>query len=199
MISLLLVGDDPLARSALAAALSREREIVVIEEREIERGGAASNAGIVLLDLGLDSGAGLDRARPWLRDGPPIVALVRDEDAGAAALAAGARGILFRGADARQLAMTLRAAAEGLVVIAPEIADRMRGAPAAEPVEPLTPREREVLELLAQGLPNKQIADRLGISDHTVKFHVNAITNKLGAQSRTEAVVRAARLGLILL
>jgi len=67
------------------------------------------------------------------------------------------------------------------------------------PVEELTPRERHVLQLLAEGLPNKAIADRLGISEHTVKFHVSAIMSKLGAQSRTEAVTRAARLGLIIL
>ncbi|MBI1880571.1 MAG: response regulator transcription factor, partial [Chloroflexi bacterium] len=63
----------------------------------------------------------------------------------------------------------------------------------------LTPRELEVLQLLAEGLPNKAIARRLDISDHTVKFHVNAILSKLSAQSRTDAVVRATRLGLILL
>ncbi len=67
------------------------------------------------------------------------------------------------------------------------------------PVEDLTPRELEVLQLLAEGLANKAIAQRLGVSDHTIKFHVNAILGKLGAQSRTEAVVRATRLGLIVL
>jgi two-component system nitrate/nitrite response regulator NarL len=67
------------------------------------------------------------------------------------------------------------------------------------PVEDLTPRELEVLQLLAEGLPNKAIGLRLSISEHTVKFHVNAILGKLGAQSRTDAVVRATRLGLIIL
>ncbi len=66
-------------------------------------------------------------------------------------------------------------------------------------VEALTPREEEVLHLLADGLSNKAIALQLGISDHTVKFHVNAILGKLGAQSRTEAVVRATRMGLLVL
>ena len=64
-------------------------------------------------------------------------------------------------------------------------------------MEDLTPREREVLRLLAEGLPNKAIARQLGISEHTVKFHVNAILGKLAVASRTEAVVRATRLGLI--
>jgi DNA-binding NarL/FixJ family response regulator len=67
------------------------------------------------------------------------------------------------------------------------------------PDEPLTPREMEVLQRLAEGLTNKAIAQELGISEHTIKFHVNAIMGKLHAQSRTEAVVRATRLGLILL
>ena len=69
----------------------------------------------------------------------------------------------------------------------------------SSPTEELTPREMEVLQLVAEGLPNKQIATRLGISDHTVKFHVDAILGKLGAHSRTEAVTRAARLGLLVL
>jgi DNA-binding NarL/FixJ family response regulator len=68
-----------------------------------------------------------------------------------------------------------------------------------ELTEELTPRETEVLQLLAEGLTNKAIADRLGISRHTVKFHVNAILTKLNAQSRTEAVVRATRSGLLAL
>src|SRR5512133_2218853 len=67
----------------------------------------------------------------------------------------------------------------------------------AAPVEPLTPREREVLELLGVGLPNKAIASRLGISDHTVKFHLSSIFSTLGVTTRTEAVRRAVRAGLI--
>jgi len=94
------------------------------------------------------------------------------------------------------------AAAHGLVVLDPSLVNPVleaRDPSSASLVEELTPRELEVLGLLAEGLPNKAIARRLGISDHTVKFHVNAVLGKLGAQSRTEAVVRATRLGLILL
>jgi len=77
----------------------------------------------------------------------------------------------------------------------------LRDSPASpeELAEPLTPREREVLQLLSQGLPNKQIAQRLAISEHTVKFHVNAIFGKLGVQSRSEAIVHAVRMGLVVL
>ena len=80
-----------------------------------------------------------------------------------------------------------------LLTVLPARADREP----ESPIEPLTPREHEVLQRLAEGLSNRMIAQRLEISEHTVKFHVNAILGKLSAQSRTEAVAHAARLGLI--
>ena len=87
------------------------------------------------------------------------------------------------------------------LVVAPDGADRPDGTdPEADGFdEPLTPREVQVLELLAEGLPNKAIAERLGISDQTVKFHVSSISGKLGAANRTDAVRRAVRRGLITL
>ncbi|HMK93517.1 MAG TPA: response regulator transcription factor [Thermoleophilia bacterium] len=102
---------------------------------------------------------------------------------------------------ADRLAAALSAAARGLVVLDDALEGmlpRTREVEEALP-EQLTPREREVLGLLAEGLSNKAIASRLGISDHTAKFHVNAILGKLGAETRTEAIVHAVRLGLILL
>jgi two-component system nitrate/nitrite response regulator NarL len=100
------------------------------------------------------------------------------------------------------LLAALRAVARGLTVFEPALAALRatpRGATAPSAPEGLTPREREVLGLLAEGLSNKAIADRLDISEHTAKFHVNAVLTKLGVQRRTEAVVRAARLGLVTL
>ena len=94
------------------------------------------------------------------------------------------------------------AVTHGLLVLDPSLAEAVPPIRDAHPTGAatvLTPREQEVLQLLAEGLPNKSIADRLGITEHTVKFHVNAILGKMGAQSRTEAVTRATRLGLILL
>jgi DNA-binding NarL/FixJ family response regulator len=84
-----------------------------------------------------------------------------------------------------------------LIVSAPDSLPRARGDPSDAVQEPLTPREIEVLELLAEGLPNKGIAARLGISDQTVKFHVAAIMGKLDASNRTDAVRRAVRRGLV--
>ena len=83
------------------------------------------------------------------------------------------------------------------IVVAPDTDSESRDEPAFD--EPLTPREIQVLELLAEGLPNKAIAHRLGISDQTVKFHVSSISGKLGAANRTDAVRRAVRRGLITL
>jgi DNA-binding NarL/FixJ family response regulator len=137
-----------------------------------------------------------------------VVALVpADGEGGLAASAwqAGAQGVLARDATAGQLAAAVAAAVEGMVVWDQRLAGELRRGPGlspdeqAGPVEELTAREQEVLQLLAEGLPNKAIARRLGISEHTVKFHVNAILGKLGARSRTEAVVLATRLGLVLL
>ena len=104
--------------------------------------------------------------------------------------------------DAELLAAAVSALDQGLVVVDPALAAALfpnNSASPTAPAESLTPREMEVLQLLAEGLPNKIIAARLSVTDHTVKFHVNAIMSKLGVQSRTEAVVHATRLGLIIL
>jgi two-component system nitrate/nitrite response regulator NarL len=131
-----------------------------------------------------------------------VVALLPDETSAADAWVAGARGLLLREVTAEQLVAALGAAVQGLTVLDPTLADALRpiGDLAPAPLaEELTPRELEVLQLLAEGLSNRAIAYQLDISEHTVKFHVNAIMSKLGAQSRTEAAVRATRMGLILL
>src|SRR5262249_58563746 len=117
-------------------------------------------------------------------------------------LAAGARGVLLRDSDGRRLSAALFAIVQHIAVLEDALAVPTLRIPRPGEdlqVAPLTPRESEVLQLLAQGLSNKEIAQRLNVSEHTAKFHVNAILGKLGAQSRTEAVVRAARLGLILI
>jgi DNA-binding NarL/FixJ family response regulator len=121
------------------------------------------------------------------------------------ALHAGIRAVLPNEISTDQLAAALQAAAAGLVVLHPaEIpAAFPAAAPASQPLtelpEPLTRREREVLQMLAAGLANKEIAARLNISDHTAKFHVAAILGKLGAATRTEAVALGIRRGLVLL
>jgi NarL family two-component system response regulator YdfI len=122
----------------------------------------------------------------------------------AAALRAGIRAILPSNISPEQLVAALQAVAAGLTVMHPAEIDAMFPAgptsrPLAELTEPLTPRENEVLQMLASGLANKEIAARLAISEHTVKFHVTSILGKLGAGSRTEAVSLGIRRGLVLL
>jgi len=216
-VRVLLVGDDPLARSGLAALLSGEPGIQIVGQTALGEDAAAALAqddpDVVLWDLGPRPEAPLEPPGAPGEDGVPLLALVPDEGPAAEALAAGARGVLYRDTSAARLAAALAALARGLFVLDETLAPILLGsqietapagisagsADAERPVEPLTPREVEVLQLLAEGLSNKLIGVRLGISEHTAKFHVNAISGKLGAQSRTDAVVRAARLGLLLL
>jgi len=190
-LRVLVVARDPLAGDALGARL----------------GAGAGGDGppdVVLWDAGLDAAAGrtLDALLPDRT--APVLALVPDEEGVAGAWAAGARGILRRDAPAADLVAALFAVARGLVVLEAPLAESALALGDAPPldltgVEPLTPREREVLALVAEGLPNKLVADRLGVSERTAKFHVGQILQKLGAQSRTEAVMRGARLGLVVL
>jgi two-component system, NarL family, response regulator YdfI len=144
-------------------------------------------------------------ARP---ESPAVVALTDDAQGAwaAEALRAGVRAILTREAPAEEIEAAVEAAAAGLVVLRPATVESLlahtaiipRGGSGAEP-EPLTPREVEVLAMIAEGLGNKTIAHRLGISEHTVKFHVSSIFAKLGAASRTEAVKIGIRRGLVML
>src|SRR5205823_13817228 len=114
-------------------------------------------------------------------------------------------GYLARDAEPGRIVAAVRAVADGLVALDPELASGALGSQAAGPlpgegeVDELTAREREVLTLVAIGLTNKAIAQRLSISDHTVKFHVASLLAKLDAESRTEAVHVAARRGLLTL
>ena len=137
-------------------------------------------------------------------DGTQALVLLSEDDHAVAAL----RSLPLRGwglippdAAPEELGAAIGAVARGLIVFPEALGERLLGEPAAaeEPLEPLTGREREVLELLSRGLPNKLIARELGISEHTVKFHVSSVFVKLGASSRAEAVALGARLGLITL
>jgi DNA-binding NarL/FixJ family response regulator len=146
----------------------------------------------------------------------PILALLRgppNVDAIQRLLGAGIRGVLPEDSTAEEIAAASEAAAAGLVVLPSEqVADLVASRPLAvardfpetrsrpnSQAPALTPREREILGMLAEGMPNKLIASRLGISDHTVKTHLEAIFDKLGASNRADAVARAVRTGLLLL
>jgi DNA-binding NarL/FixJ family response regulator len=196
-IPVLLLGDDPLARDGLAARLAGRTDVSVVGGARTEEAGAAAtlSPAVILWDLGP---AGAPDALPPHGE-VPVVALAATESDAGDALRAGARAVLFRGAPPDAIAAAVVAAARGLAALDASLADAWVRPPDGPPAEGLTTREAEVLSLLAEGLSNKAIASRLGISEHTAKFHVNAILSKLGAESRAAAIVKAARLGLVAL
>lgn len=198
-LRVLLVGDDVLARAGLLALLMGRGDLSAVGQASSDDGSRfREDFDVVLWDAG--AGSGVDAG--WLEDTDrPVVALVADPRRAAAALVAGARGVLPRDAPADRVATALLSATEGLLVVDEAFAGALLGRrTVTDPLlEPLTPREIEVLGLLAEGLANKTIAARLAISESTVKFHVNAILGKLGAGNRSEAIVQAARRGLVTL
>ena len=204
-LRLIVLADDPLARAGLAALLATLPGCLVVAQSsaaalaDVAAGedDVGHDVDLIVWDVGWETTR--DREER-LGGGVPVLALVADEEGATVAWALGSRGVVGRAADEETLLAALGALDAGLVVFSPPWLDAMRSPTAADPVElaaDLTPREAQVLALLTEGLTNKAIARRLSISDHTVKFHVNAILGKLNAQSRTDAVVRATRLGLI--
>jgi two-component system nitrate/nitrite response regulator NarL len=204
---ILIIAGDPLARAGLSALLAQQPQVEIVGQLAPEDDLADQvelyRPEVVLWDLGWNPNAAQASLSALTEAGPPVLALVGPEGEHGGLLATGVRGLLLRDATAETMMAAATAIAQGLVVVVPELAATLIApAPTTDDqplVEPLTPRELEVLRGLADGLSNKQIAHQLAISEHTVKFHVNAIMGKLGAQSRTEAVVRATRSGLILL
>jgi DNA-binding NarL/FixJ family response regulator len=211
-LRVLIIADDPLVRAGLAGLVAGEPGCLVVGRVEsaddLTSEVETYRPDVLLWDLGWNPRPVQETLGGVAPVAAPLVVLLPDTAHAGAAWAAGARGLLRRDVQGARLAAGLVAVAQGLGVVDPEFIPAL-ASPAWEDetashgivtrVEELTPRELEVLRLMAEGLPNKTIAIRLGISEHTVKFHVNAILGKLGVSSRTEAVVRATRLGLILL
>jgi DNA-binding NarL/FixJ family response regulator len=211
-LRVIVVASSPLARAGLAALLADQPGINVIgqlaADAELPDALDVYKPDVLVWDMGWEPLQYSDRIAE-LR-GIPVLALLSDlrtaVDVMPPLLGAGVRGLLLQDASVEMLAAALGSLAHGLVVVHGGVAEtalphtlNSSASDRAGVVEALTPREAEVLKLIAEGLPNKTIALQLNISEHTVKFHVNAILTKLGAQSRTEAVVRATRLGLIAL
>ncbi len=199
MAVVVVLASLPSIRLGLADMLSTHGHTVLSEEE------AGDNLVWVLDDPRAPALDSLTSHR--YSDSPRAAVILSDDPSQPAQLArAGLRGwaCLARDVDADQLDLAVRSAEAGLVVMDLPLAATSLAVMAtiATPVpltEPLTPRELQVLQLVAQGLPNKGIARRLGISENTAKFHVASLCGKLGASSRTEAVTIAARRGLILL
>jgi two-component system nitrate/nitrite response regulator NarL len=209
-LRLLIVAPDPLARAGLSTLLTDQPGSIVIGQTnssdtlpdELE----TYRPDIIIWDLGWEPEEHLGLLADVIGEedegGPAVIVLLPDEEQAAGVWGAGVQAILLRETTAEQLLSAITAVDQGLTVLAGDLSRQLLSTPPTpdiDPSEELTDREREVLQLVAEGLTNKAIAQALSISEHTVKFHINTIMGKLNAPSRTAAVVRATRLGLILL
>ncbi|KQY64431.1 MULTISPECIES: response regulator transcription factor [unclassified Nocardioides] len=205
MIRVLLADDHPVVRAGLAAVLALQADVEVVYQVDTARGAVAFCAttpvDVVLMDLrfgdrvdGIDATRSL-RALPE----PPQVLVLTTYDVETdvlAAVEAGAVGYLLKDADPADLAAGIRAAARGETSLAPSIAQRLVRR-TLRPDTSLSPRELEVLGLVADGLSNQQIGERLFLSQATIKSHLVHVFGKLGVDSRTAAVASARASGMI--
>ena len=206
MIRLLLAEDQPLMRRGLRAVLESEADLTVVAEAgsgaEAVTLALEHRPDVILMDVQMPEMTGVaatqQLAAHALARRVLILTTFDREDYVLDALRAGAAGYLLKDVDADELIRVIRLIAAGEGFIQPSVAAkylRLLAARPAEPGEPLTPRELEVLGLLAEGESNKRIAGRLGITESTVKNHVNNVLAKLQVRNRTEAALRARDLG----
>ncbi|GCE48186.1 LuxR family two component transcriptional regulator [Thermosporothrix hazakensis] len=217
MVRIVLADDHPIVREGLRAVLETQEDLEVVAEcsrgDEVLRTAMDLRPDIILLDLEMPVMDGVETIRR-LRQAPHnfkiLVFTAFDNDERIiAAIQAGADGYLLKGSPRDEIFKAIHLAMEGGSLLQPVVASKLlrhigqqtkpvaRGDDSIPPIEELTERELEVLHLLAQGMPNKEIASQLVISERTAKFHVSSIMSKLGATNRTEAVAIAAQRGLI--
>ncbi len=208
-VRVLVVDDQPWVRVGLRELLNVQLDVRVVGEAE--SGGAAltwleeGRCDVVLMDVRMPGLGGIEAARQLaLRGGPPVVLLTTFEDTAEmiAGLQAGAHGYLLKDTSIEALTDAIRRVARGERVVQPRVADVLAEALAqrtaqAQVVGTLTPREAEVLALLARGLSNKRLASTLGVSAGTVKVHVSNLLAKLKVTDRAEAVRAARQAGLL--
>ncbi len=206
-IRVLVVDDHAVVREGLRAFLDLQDGIDVVGEAsdgdEAIAAAEELRPDVVLMDLVMPRLDGLAAMRA-LRERVPgarviVLTSFLDDEKVLPALRAGAAGYLLKNAAPQELARAIRAAYAGEVVLDPVVAARLVDtlAGGVEPLDLLTPREREVLELIGRGFPNKLIARELGLSEKTVKTHVGHVLAKLGVTDRTQAAVVAVRAGLV--
>ena len=207
-IRVLLIEDHAFTRDGLRVAINFEADLQVVGEARSGEEGlellTQIQADVVVLDIGLPGIDGIEtavRIRAQIRPTPRIVMLTAHtlQAEVLAAMSSGANAYCLKSADPELLLAAVRAAAVGRAYLDPQIANHVLGAirtPEAAS-SPLTPRETEVLRLIAEGQGNKEIARTLSISVSTVKFHVQDILEKLSASDRTQAAVKALRQGLL--
>ncbi len=210
LIRILVADDHPIVRDGLVAVLSTQPDFEVVGEaadgRQVVEQALAFQPDVILLDLEMPEVDGVQALEQLRKLGQSVRAVVftafDTDERILSALRAGAKGYLLKGAPREELFNAVRVVHAGGSLLQPVVASRLlerfsEAMPLMAAPEQLTPRELEVLAWVAQGHPNKEIAERLSISQRTVKFHVSSIMGKLGAANRTEAVALAVQHGLI--
>jgi DNA-binding NarL/FixJ family response regulator len=209
-LRILIADDHPLVRRGMRAMLGTFPGFEIVGEastgREAVERAAELQPDVILMDLQMPDGSGIEATRQITAVLPStrvlVVTLFQDDDSVFLALRAGARGYVLKDADEDELVTAIRAVAAGAAMFSPAVASRVltlfstprSATPVAFPT--LTDREREILELIAQGLLNPRIGQQLGISTKTVGNHVSVIFGKLQVADRAEAIVRAREAGL---
>lgn len=206
-IRILVADDHPVVRDGLVAMLGTQPDFEVVGEsingREAVDMAQSLQPDVIFLDLEMPELDGVDALRKMRTANPNIKVIVftafDTDERILAAVQAGAQGYMLKGAPRDEVFQAVRVVHQGGSLLQPIVASKLlRHVSQPDDLsEPLTPRELEVLKLMAQGLQNKEIALHLIISERTVKFHVSSILGKLGAGNRTEAVSLAAQRGLI--
>jgi NarL family two-component system response regulator YdfI len=216
MIRVQIKASSAVVRAGLESLLQNHPSLHIIEEAfddavasegatAGERAQNASQPDVILAELESRGDATASEVLAAAANGTPVVLLIPGSATEwADVLSQGVKAVLPSNATGPQIAAATEAAAVGLLVAHPSDVDALfHPRDVSEPpealTEALTPREIEVLGLLAEGLANKEVAVRLALSEHTIKFHVASIMGKLGANSRTEAVMLGIRHGLVLI
>ena len=209
-IRILIADDHPMFRFGLRALLATEQGIEVLGEatngQEAVDLTASLKPDLILMDINLPQLNGIEATRQILKQNPHIGILIItmfEDDTIFAALQAGARGYILKGAEGEETLRAIHAAANGESIFSPTIAQRLTHffaqsstQTAHQPFPELTPREHDILKLIAQGLTNTSIAERLSLSPKTVRNQVSIIFNKLQVVDRAEAIIKARNAGL---
>lgn len=210
-IRILIADDHPVFRFGLRALLEAQTDMVVVGEAESGETAVQMardlQPDVTLMDINMPGINGIEATKQVTAVSPTIAVLIItmfDDDTVFTAMQAGARGYLLKGAQGDETLRAIRAVANGEIIFSPGVAEQMmtffaRGGTktaVADPFPELTPREREILELLAQGLTNSAIAEKLVLSPKTIRNQVSNIFSKLQVASRSEAIIKARQAGL---